>query len=50
MAKEGGVEQTLGSQLEVGRSEGQTKVGGGRCVAVVVQSRRRHLVDSYLVE
>ena len=31
----GRVEQTLGSQLVAGGSEGQTKVEGGRGVAVV---------------
>ena len=32
------VEQTLGSQLVVGSSEGQTKVEGGRGVAVLAYS------------
>ena len=34
----GGVEQTLGSRLVAGSSEGQTKVGSGRGVAVLVSS------------
>ena len=35
MEVEEGVEQTFGSRLVVGSSEGQTKVGGGRGVAVL---------------
>ena len=44
------VQPTMGSWLMEMSSKGQTKVGGGRGVAVVAWSRWRHLVDSYLVQ
>ena len=50
MMVEGGVEEIKGSCFLERSSKGQSKVGGGKGVAVVAKNRGRHLVDSYLVE